>query len=60
MNREEEKKGTKEEHEECEHEFEIIKSGYSYDHYDSGNVYKFEKHKCKKCGKIKNIKYYDL
>ena len=44
----------------CEHEFEMIKSGYSYDHYDSGNVYKFEKHKCKKCGKIKNIKYYDL
>jgi hypothetical protein len=43
----------------CDHEFEVIATGYSYDH-DSGKVYKFFKKKCKKCKKIKIFKLYDL
>jgi hypothetical protein len=45
--------------EECEHEYEFNKSGYSYDQ-ESGSVYKFEKTKCKKCGKVKIHKLFDL
>ena len=50
---------TKKKHEECVHEEELFKTGYSYDH-DSGKVYRFEKNKCRKCGKVKKIKQYDL
>lgn len=36
---------------ECEHEYEIVKTGFSYNP-KTGRVYRFEKTKCKKCGKI--------
>lgn len=44
---------------ECEHEFEILKSGYSYEK-ESGRVYRFTRRKCKKCGKVKVAKQFDL
>jgi len=43
----------------CEHEFELKKSGYSYAK-DTGRVYWFGRVKCKKCGKPKVIKQFDL
>jgi len=55
MNREEEKKDAKVKLIKCDHEYEVINSGYTYDR-DSGQVYKIWKNKCKKCGKVKNIK----
>jgi uncharacterized OB-fold protein len=45
--------------EECEHEYELLRSAYSYDP-DTGKVYKILKKKCKKCGKVRNFKQYDL
>jgi len=48
-----------EKQEECEHEFELRKSGYSYEK-DSGRVYWFGRVKCKKCEKTKVIKQFNL
>jgi len=45
--------------EECEHEFEVVKSGYSYEK-ESGRVFRFERNKCKKCGKGKTDKQFNL
>ena len=43
----------------CVHEFELFRTGYSYDH-DNGKVYRYEKSKCKKCGKVKIFQQFDL
>jgi len=45
--------------EKCGHEYEVVKSGYSYEK-ESGRVYRFERVKCKKCGKAKVIKQFNL
>lgn len=55
MSREEEKKATKIKHIECDHEYEVISSRYTYEK-DTCQVYKIWRNKCNKCGKVKNIK----
>ena len=55
MNRKEEKKNTKIKKIECDHEYEVISSRYTYEK-DTGQVYKIWRNQCKKCGKVKNIK----
>lgn len=49
----------KKEKKDCDHEFEVVSDGYSYNK-DSGRVYKFFRKKCKKCQKVKIFKKYDL
>lgn len=44
---------------ECEHEYELCRSSYSYEK-DTGRVYKIFKKKCKKCGKVRNFKQFNL
>lgn len=55
MNRKEEKKDAKIKNIECDHEYEVISSRYTYEK-DTGQVYKIWRNQCKKCGKVKNIK----
>ena len=47
------------EHKDCEHEFEFVKSGYSYDK-ETGKVFKKETMRCIECGKKIYKKTYDL